>query len=164
LWLIYVEPETPLARALCRGIDTRTVSQAPPPIAKTARRATSPATWMAALEATSANDAARIDPRLAHALTALGDQPGTLAIAEAAARSRLSPSRLRVLARTQLGVPLATWLLWRKLIRAGQAIASGDTLADAATHAGFADQAHMSRAMRRMFGVTPRAAAVALSR
>jgi AraC-like DNA-binding protein len=42
------------------------------------------------------------------------------------------------------------------LCRAIAAIAAGQGLADAAHGAGFADQSHLSRAMRATFGVTPR--------
>ncbi len=70
----------------------------------------------------------------------------------------ISASRLRTLAREQLGVSLSTWMLWRKLERAARAVLDGEPLARAAALGGFSDQAHFTRTMRRMFGVTPRAA------
>ena len=42
------------------------------------------------------------------------------------------------------------------LCRAIAGLASGQSLADAAHSAGFADQSHLSRSMRATFGVTPR--------
>ncbi len=99
-----------------------------------------------------------IDTRLEIALAYLSDEPGNSSIREAAMRCGLSESRLRVLARAQLGLPLSTWLIWRKLEHAARAISEGEPLSLAAVAGGFADQAHLARAMRRMFGITPRSA------
>ena len=99
-----------------------------------------------------------IDTRLETALAYLSDEPGNSSIREAAMRCRLSESRLRALARAQLGLPLSTWLIWRKLEHAARAISEGEPLSMAAVAGGFADQAHLARAMRRMFGITPRSA------
>lgn len=101
-----------------------------------------------------------IDTRLESALAYLSHEPGNSSIREAAMRCGLSESRLRVLARTQLGVPLSTWLIWRKLEHAARAISEGESLSMAAVAGGFADQAHFARAMRRMFGITPRSAQI----
>ncbi len=103
-----------------------------------------------------------IDPRLAKAIAALGAEPGTVSIHETAHACGVSESRLRVLAREQLGVPLSTWLVWRKLERAAREYAAGSSLAEAAIAGGFADQAHFTRSMRRVFGITPKAAAASL--
>jgi len=43
-----------------------------------------------------------------------------------------------------------------RLRRAANAIAEGKPLADAALIAGFADQSHMTRTMKRFWGLTPR--------
>jgi AraC-like DNA-binding protein len=67
----------------------------------------------------------------------------------------LSSQRLRALARQQLGMPLARWRVWTRLRRAAEALQRGQSLADAATEAGFADQAHLTRQMREMMGLTP---------
>ncbi|XYI03155.1 helix-turn-helix domain-containing protein [Sorangium sp. So ce1128] len=75
---------------------------------------------------------------------------------EALARvARLSPGRFMHAFTESTGVPLRPYLLWLKLERAGAAIAGGATLAEAASTAGFADAAHMTRTFRRMFGVSP---------
>lgn len=104
------------------------------------------------------------DTRLLDALTFLRAAPGgSGAVREAAIAAGLSPSRLREIARAELGLSLSQWLLWQKLARASRAIASGAPLAAAALAGGFSDQAHFARTMRRMFGVTPRVAAGTLA-
>jgi AraC-like DNA-binding protein len=100
-------------------------------------------------------DSDELDPRLVLALNALADNEITLP--DVAAQAGLSPQRLRALAREQLGMPLARWRVWTRLRRAAEALQGGQTLADAATSAGFADQAHFSRQMREMMGLTPAA-------
>ncbi|KGB54695.1 Transcriptional regulator, AraC family [Sphingopyxis sp. LC81] len=98
-----------------------------------------------------------VDHRLFTALQQLAENPNEMQIASLAENLGLSDSRLRFLARHHLGFPLSTWLLWRKLDRAARALHDGETLVDAALLGGFSDQAHLSRTMRRMFGMTPRA-------
>jgi methylphosphotriester-DNA--protein-cysteine methyltransferase len=47
--------------------------------------------------------------------------------------------------------------VWVRLRRAAEALRAGQSLADAAITAGFADQAHLTRRMREMMGLTPAA-------
>jgi AraC-like DNA-binding protein len=96
-----------------------------------------------------------LDPRLVLALNALADSD--IALPALAVDVGLSPQRLRALARQQLGMPLARWRVWTRLRRAAEALKSGQSLADAAAVAGFADQAHLTRQMREMMGLTPAA-------
>ena len=96
-----------------------------------------------------------LDPRLVLALNTLADS--TIALPSLAAQVGLSPQRLRVLAQQQLGMPLARWRVWTRLRRAAEALQGGQSLADAAITAGFADQAHLTRQMREMMGLTPAA-------
>ncbi|MFI8391325.1 helix-turn-helix domain-containing protein [Streptomyces sp. NPDC085540] len=74
-----------------------------------------------------------------------------------AARVGLSPQRLRALARQQLGMPLARRRIWLKLRRSAEALGEGRSPAEAAAAGGFADQAHLTRRMREMIGMTPAA-------
>jgi AraC-like DNA-binding protein len=67
----------------------------------------------------------------------------------------LSPGRFMHAFTQTVGIPLRPYLRWLKLERAVSALAAGASLGDAAYGAGFADAAHMSRTVRRMFGVTP---------
>ena len=157
LALIFFDPQSPLALQLGDHIgpdDIVPLPEAALPVTHDAP----PDLILEALEACSALPPTHIDTRLAEAIARLGADPGHVSIAETARQCGMSESRLRVLARTQLGVPLSTWLLWRKLEKAARELASGASLADAALAGDFSDQAHFTRAMRRMFGITPRVA------
>ncbi|MEU1290516.1 helix-turn-helix domain-containing protein [Kitasatospora sp. NPDC005856] len=101
-----------------------------------------------------------LDPRLRAAMAALADDQEPLE--GLAARVGLSPQRLRALAQRQLGVPLARWRSWQRLSRAALALGEGCSPAQAAFAGGFADQAHFSRWMRELTGLTPSQALPAL--
>ncbi|TDW21804.1 AraC family transcriptional regulator [Kribbella kalugense] len=94
------------------------------------------------------------DPRLVEAME-LTLTEWQLSMPELAARVGISPQRLRSVAREALGMPLSRWRIWTRLRRAAEALAAGQSLADAAVTAGFADQAHLTRWMREMIGLTP---------
>jgi AraC-like DNA-binding protein len=152
----------------------------PRPLGRLARRwnlngwpepvAAAPAAWTPlltghrldeALDAeTTLGEARPIDPRLRTVLDAL---EGDVDLARLAAQVGLSTARLRALAQAELGAPLAHWRLWLRLETAMLRLRAGDSLAAAAVEAGFADQPHLNRAMRRFFGVTPLAAAKLLA-
>lgn len=97
----------------------------------------------------------RLDPRLVAALDAVKEHG--VALSEVAAMVGLSPQRLRALARAQVGMPLPRWRVWVGLRRAAEALRAGRSPAEAAVVAGFADQAHLTRRMREMLGLTPAA-------
>lgn len=94
-----------------------------------------------------------LDGRLLDAMRVLMDE--RIPMTALAARVGLSPQRLRALARAELGMPLARWRIWRRLARSAEALREGRTLGGAALAGGFADQAHFTREMRRMMGLTP---------
>ena len=96
-----------------------------------------------------------LDPRLMAVLDHLSQNLDHPSIKEAARRSGLSRSRVRTLAREQMGVPLSTWVTFRKIVEANKALSKGASLSEAAMAGSFADQAHLTRTMRKMFGVTP---------
>ena len=97
----------------------------------------------------------KLDSRLLAVLDDLNQNLENPSILDAAKRSGLSRSRVRTLAREQMGIPLSTWVMWRKLVKANKALSHGANLSDAALAGHFSDQAHFSRTMKRMFGVTP---------
>ena len=104
-----------------------------------------------------------LDPRLRSVLENLDQNLDNPSISNAAKHSGLSRSRIRALAREQIGVPLSTWVTWRKLINANKALSAGAELTEAALAGNFSDLAHFSRTMRRMFGVTPSTALMTIS-
>jgi AraC-like DNA-binding protein len=82
-------------------------------------------------------------------------QPGQEpSLDELAGVAGLSPGRFTHAFAESMGVPLRTYLLWRKLRCAVLRIAAGHSPTNAAIDAGFADTAHLSRTFRRMFGTT----------
>lgn len=89
--------------------------------------------------------------RLADQLTA----PPTLA--DIAADLGLSRYQLLRAFRAEIGMPPYAWLAQYRVTRARGLLEAGYRLADAATLAGFADQAHLTRWFRRVIGVTPAA-------
>lgn len=159
--LIYLEPQAPLAFSLLDLMGPEAVEPAPRAVLEPLDAAGTPEAWLQALDAGFPRVERALDPRVEEVLLRLGGEP-TLSIAEAARGCGVSESWLRELAREQLGLPLSTWLVWRKLERAAREIAAGASLAEAALAGGFADQAHCARTMRRMFGVTPGMARAAL--
>lgn len=94
-----------------------------------------------------------LDIRLLEALSALSDD--SVPLRAVAAQVGLSAQRLRALARRDLGMPLTRWRVWMRLCRAAQAVQVGQSLADAAVTAGISDQAHFTRQMHEMMGLTP---------
>ena len=102
-----------------------------------------------------------LDPRLGEAMELAAADPAR-SMAEVASAVGISPQRLRALARAQLGISLPRWRAWSRLRRSAEALGAGSSLADAALEGGFADQPHMTRWMREMMGMTPRAALAAL--
>ncbi|MGW0854423.1 helix-turn-helix transcriptional regulator [Streptomyces sp. NPDC002690] len=94
-----------------------------------------------------------LDARLVAAMEAAADR--NLSMPDLAARVGVSPQRLRALARAELGMPLPRWRMWARLRRAAEALVEGQSLAEAAVTGGFTDQAHFTRRMHEMLGVTP---------
>jgi len=98
------------------------------------------------------------DPRISALIEQIVSSPDAFPDAKAAAASiGLSRSRLVHLFSVEAGVPWRTFLLWIKLRRAFEAVATGSTLTEAAQAGGFADSAHFSRTCRSMFGINPKA-------
>lgn len=92
---------------------------------------------------------ARVHERLADAPLA------TPSLDELAALAQLSKFQLLRRFRQAYGMTPFAWLQLQRAERARACIAAGQTLADAAAAAGFADQSHMSRVFTRQFGFTP---------
>lgn len=71
--------------------------------------------------------------------------------------AHLSPGRFRHLFVEETGMPLRTYVLWRRLLQVWTLLMQGQSLSQAAHAVGFADSAHLSRTSRTMFGTTPSA-------
>lgn len=94
-----------------------------------------------------------VDSRLVAALDLLAT--ASIPLPQVAGSVGLSPQRLRALAQRELGMPLAHWRAWSRLRRAVELLRTGQSPAAAAATAGFADQAHLTRQMRALMGLTP---------
>jgi AraC-like DNA-binding protein len=95
-------------------------------------------------------------PCVAKAIKRLDSAPDTtISLAELAALSGVSRFQLlRGFAR-ELGITPHAYLVQRRVLLARRFLADGQTPAQAAARAGFADQSHMTRAFVRQLGITP---------
>jgi AraC-like DNA-binding protein len=93
-----------------------------------------------------------LDRRVARVLETLRDAPADERVALPA--TGLSSSHLRALFARDVGIPIRSFALWRRLLHGLSAFSRVD--ATRAAHlAGFADLAHFSRTCRRMLGASP---------
>ena len=155
---IYIEPQTELGRSLLEETSPKGISAF-----RGSRHLVfeefDPESILIKLDALSVTPSQKMDVRLLNAMKILSQQDTTRSISQTAKACGVSVSTLRLLAKRDLGLPLATWLIWRKLGRAAKALSKEATLAEAAYIGGFSDQAHLCRVMKRMFGITPKTAA-----
>lgn len=164
--LLFIEPESDPGTRVAMSAPARRISDAERD-ALLADLARSPGTqdlaeWMPRAIDRLAGDRAperRLHPRVRRLLRILRDRPldADTSLEALAAEVELSPSRLMHVFTESIGIPLRRYLLWLKVQRAAVAIVNGSTLSAAATEAGFADAAHMSRTFRGMFGLPPSA-------
>ncbi len=161
LTLVLIEPQSRLATGLMQRLSEAPISQLPEDLAELLSSAPMREA-VQTLEQQVLERAQPVDPRLLEALAFLDQQSADDAVAAAAAHCGLSPSRLRALSQQQFGVPFSKLLLWKKVRRAFFAMGRGSSLADAAYEAGFADQAHLTRTMADVIGLTPHTAQTAV--
>lgn len=155
--LVFLEPQSAAAKRVGDRLGPGPMSSLPPSLAELVDVHAPFSACVSRLLGSGAT-AGRLDSRLQAALAFLATAEGIGSVGRAAAVVGLSHARLRALAQAQMGVPLSRWMAWRRLNRAGDALARGAGLAEAALAAGFADQAHLSRDMRKILGITPGAA------
>jgi len=87
-----------------------------------------------------------------------GNLAAPLRLADLAAVAALSQSHLARAFRNALGISLHRYVLQRRLRRAREMFsATEDSVQSVATRCGFADDAHLSKAYKRAFGITPAA-------
>ncbi len=162
LTLVLIEPQSRLATGFLQRLPQAPIAQLPDDLADLLLSSMPIHEVVQTLERGVLERSAPIDSRLLKALAFLDLQSTKDAVATASAHCDLSPSRLRALAQKQFGVPLSKLLLWKKVRRAFSAMGRGSSLADAAYEAGFADQAHLTRTMADVIGLTPHTAQTAV--
>lgn len=99
-------------------------------------------------------DRRHVDPRLGKALErirVLDDE--ALSAGVLAREAAVSISQLERLFSGTLGLSVCRLVLWQRLRHALQLALSGYNLTTAASAAGFSDSAHLSRSVRRQFGI-----------
>lgn len=157
--LLLIEPQTPLCRSLLDLMGNADIAELPVSAAADFdARAPLPSCLDSVAAATGPPPQA-LDPRLQQAIRYLESAPEDLPLIAVAEHCGLSESRLRALAAEELRVPLSKWVLWRKMRRSAEELAAGADLASAAFAGGFADQAHFTRTMKKLIGLTPAMAA-----
>jgi AraC family transcriptional regulator len=81
-----------------------------------------------------------------------------LTLAELARIAGVSPSHFKMLFKLSVGLPVHQYVMRRRVEHAMNLITTGTVpLSDVALAAGFANQSHMARCMRRFVGATPAA-------
>ena len=161
----FIDAESELGAALAGRTHSQVAPVAPATVAAWRKQLGDPALTAARVEPWVTQTLLRdrrppaIDYRVKRVLRVL---PSRLAEAEAvsltaiAASVGLSPSRFMHLFTASVGVPLRPYILWLRLQCGAGELARGQSVADAAYAAGFADAAHFTRTFRRMMGATPR--------
>lgn len=155
LMLVLADPQSRLAADLLAELEPDPIAALPAALVDELSEPLRIRELMARLQQRLPGGAAPIDPRLAAALRHLEQQTAGDAVAAASAASGLSPSRLRALSQAQFGVPFGKLVMWKKVRVACLAMARGANLVDASLDAGFADQAHLTRTMADVIGLTP---------
>lgn len=168
--VLFVEPETPEGRALTAlmqgGVELLPASVTTS-MAQQLEHAWRIEQSRSAVEAVCrqfvhalTNTAARSpsEPRVLAAIDYIRQHIETaITLPDVAKVAHLSPGRFRHLFVAETGMPLRTYVLWRRLLKVWSLLMQGQSLSEAAHAVGFADSAHLSRTSRAMFGTTPSA-------
>jgi AraC family transcriptional regulator len=168
--VLFIEPDTAAGRALSARLQGAMEVLDPEQIAVAAKRLERAWRTEQSYEAVIAvchqlvQEVARTtfrepsDPRVLRAIESIRQRVNeTVTLPELAAAVNLSPGRFRHLFVQETGMPLRTYVLWRRLLHVWTLLMQGETLSAAAHAAGFADSAHLSRTARTMFGLPPSA-------
>jgi len=97
--------------------------------------------------------------QLERVMNYIGDNiSSNLSLADLAAVSGLGASTFRALFKQSVGVPVHQYVIRRRVEAAANLLSRGGArLSEVAVQAGFVDQSHMARCMRRILGMTPAA-------
>jgi AraC-like DNA-binding protein len=159
LTLVLIEPQSRLAAGVLQQVGDQPISGLPAAFGTLFEPSKPLAPALAEFKRQAMGPGPAVDRRVLAALDQLDIVATRDAAAVAAARAGISASHLRALCQAQLGVPFVKLMLWRKVRRACMAMNAGLGLAQAALVAGFADQAHLTRTMAEVIGLTPSVAA-----
>ncbi len=97
-----------------------------------------------------------MDPRILAATERMkANLPNSISVPELAKGAGFSETRFMHVFKIQMGLPVRQYQLWLRLHEAAKLLKEGGNLTEASHAAGFADQAHLSRTFKRMFGVQP---------
>jgi AraC-like DNA-binding protein len=101
--------------------------------------------------------ARQLDPRIERGVKAICAQPSasSSSVVALARQAGLSNSRFSHLFREELGIAVRSFRSWKRARNSLAATASEPILLHAALDAGYADEPHYSRSMRRYFGQHP---------
>jgi AraC family transcriptional regulator len=168
--VLFIEPETPEGKALTARLqgrleilDTQAVSAAAKRLEQAwrverSREAVNAVCTRLVQDISRTAPREPSDPRVLAAVEYIRQRVDqAVSLPEVARVARLSPDRFRHLFVEETGMPLRTYVLWRRLLHVWTLLSAGETLSSAAHAAGFADSAHLSRTARTMFGLPPSA-------
>jgi len=161
--MIYLEPQSAIRFNAQNNYGMEGIEQLPKSLVSGTNIVQEPMYWVNHFMALQQHIRSPLDHRLVLVFDFLNADPAKNTISAAANMIALSETRLRSLVKDQVGIPLVTWLLWRKLNKSVNALIQGATLVESAMIGGFSDQAHFTRTMKRMLGITPRVAAKVLN-
>lgn len=166
--VLFIEPETPAGRALAERMQGAMKLLDGDAIAAAGKRlqsawrveqsydAVKAACMQLVQELSGAAPRAASDPRVLAAVEYVNTRVNeSVSLPEVAKVAHLSAERFRHLFVEETGMPLRTYVLWRRLLHVWTLLVQGETLSTAAHAAGFADSAHLSRTARTMFGLPP---------
>ena len=166
--VFFIEPETPDGKALATRLQNRMELLDADVVASAAVRleqawrvekshdAVKAAGMQLLRQLSGAAPPTPSDPRVLAAIDYIREHVGEpVSLPDVARAAQLSAERFRHLFVEQTGMPLRTYLLWRRLLQVWALLMDGETLSAAAHAAGFADSAHLSRTARTMFGLPP---------
>lgn len=168
--VLFIEPETPAGKALAARLqgglellDTDTVAVGAKRLERAWRverryEAVKAVCMQLVQEVSQTAPREPSDPRVLAAVEYIRQRVGQpVSLPEVARAANLSPERFRHLFVEETGMPLRSYVLWRRLLHVWSLLMKGETLSGAAHAAGFADSAHLSRTARTMFGLPPSA-------
>lgn len=109
------------------------------------------------LDAAEITNAGDLDERIVSCMQTIdtlvtGD---AITLAQLSHVSFLSEGRLAHLFKSQLGISVHQYILWKKILVAMQKARGGYSLTECAHYVGFADSSHFNKVFYKMFGIKP---------